>query len=421
MKTLIKSAIIVDKKSKHHLKKRDLLLDKGRIVKIASSIDEDGLKTVSHKNLHVSPGWIDMRANFQDPGNEHKEDLESGMKAAAKGGFTSVVLMPSTDPAVSHKAQIEYLLNKAKGNVVRILPTGTLSQDCKGENLSEMYDMFRSGAVAFTDDKRSINRTEMMSRGLDYARNFDGLVLSFPFDNGVNPGGMINEGKISVSLGMKGIPALAEELRLKRDIELLRYHGGRMHVSLISTEKSVEIIRQAKKEGLAITSGICAHQLFFTDEDLVSFDTRLKVLPPFRTKADIKALVKGLSDGTIDVICSDHSPEDIEAKKREFEHAAYGISSIETSFSTALTALEKKLDLEKNIAAISDNPRAVLGLEPVTIDEGAEVDLTLFDPSASVNFAASDFASKSKNSPLLNKPLKGRVIGVARGKTSSWS
>jgi len=224
-----------------------------------------------------------------------------------------------------------------------------------------------------------------------------------------------------VSLGMRGIPALAEELRLKRDIELLRYHGGRMHVSLVSTEKSVEIIRLAKKEGLEITAGICAHQLYFTDKDLAIFDTRLKVLPPFRTSTDVKALVKGLADGTIDVICSDHSPEDVESKKREFEHAAYGISSIETTFATALTSLEKKLDLEKSIAALTDRPRKILGLDPVIIEEGQAVDLTLFDPESSVTLNASDLKSKSKNSPLLGIPLKGKVVGVIRGKTSSWN
>ncbi|MFZ6051757.1 dihydroorotase [Halocola ammonii] len=420
MKTLIKAATIVEPGSKYHLKKRDLLIDKGRIEKIAAKIDESDHKILSHSNLHVSAGWIDMRANFQDPGFEYKEDLESGMKAAANGGFTGVVLTPFTDPPVSHKAQVEYIINQTQKNVVRIFPTGTLSQDGKGENLSEMYDMHRSGAVAFSDDKRSVNRTEMMSRGLDYARNFDGLVMSFPFDDGVNPGGVMHESAMSVSLGMRGIPSLAEELRLKRDIELLRYHGGKMHVSLISTEKSVDIIRQAKKDGLAITAGVCAHQLYFTDEDLKSFDTRLKVLPPFRSKSDVKALIKGIADGTIDVICSDHTPEDVEAKKREFEHAAYGISSIETTFCTAFTKLEKSIDLEKWILALTKNPRSILGLAPVSIQEGESVDLTFFDPNGETSLSASDLASKSKNSPLLDTMLKGKVLGIARGKFLNW-
>lgn len=414
MKTLIKSATILDPQSKHHLKKRDILIDKGRIEKIGTKINGEGTKTISEKNLHLSPGWIDMRANFQDPGFEYKEDLISGMKAAAKGGFTGVVLMPSTEPPVSNKAQIEYLLNKSAKHLVRIYPTGSLSENREGKNLAEMFDMYRSGAVAFTDDKTSLTRTEMMSRGLDYVRNFDGLVMSFPFDNGVNPGGVMHEGAISVSLGMKGIPSLAEELRLKRDIELLRYHGGRMHVSLISTANAVQIIRKAKKEGLEITAGICAHQLYFTDEDLKSFDTRLKVLPPFRTKTDRDALIKGIADGTIDVICSDHSPEDVEAKKREFEFAAYGISSIETTFATANTVLDPHQDLSNWLAAFTSRPRKILGLQQIIIEEGEPVDMTLFDPEKMKAKSASEFASKSKNTPLLDVELKGSVIGVAR-------
>lgn len=411
MKTLIKSAIIVDATSSHHLKKRDILIENGKIISISSTIDDDKAKVITGKGLHVSQGWIDMRANFCDPGFEFKEDLASGMKAAARGGFSTVVLMPSTLPVMDNKSAIEYISAKTKGKKVRVLPCGTLSDKMEGKQLSEMFDMHTAGAIAFTDDKQRVG-TELMSKALDYSNNFGGLIISFPYDNGVSAHGLINEGTTSVSLGLKGIPNIAEEMQLHRDIELLRYSGGRLHVSLISTAKSVELIRNAKKDKLNITCGIAAHQLSFTDEDLSGFDSNLKVLPPFRSKEDRKALIAGLKDGTIDCICSDHTPEDVEHKVREFEDANFGISSIETAFSAAWTALEQHLTIEEVISKFTTSPASVLKMNHAPIEEGNATDLTVFSLEQSTTFTKEDWESKSLNSPFVGMELKGRVVGV---------
>jgi dihydroorotase len=409
MKVLLKSAVIVDSRSPLHGKKRDILIENGKITSIATSITEPKAKEIAAKGLSVSPGWTDLRANFCDPGFEFKEDLNSGIQAAKRGGFTSVVIMPSTLPVIDNKSGVEYVLSKAKGKDVRILVAGSLSNKMEGKQMSEMYDMHQSGAVAFTDDKKNVG-TELMMRALDYTRNFGGLVMSFPYDKGVSAHGQMHEGITSVSMGTPGIPGIAEEIRLQRDIELLRYSGGRLHVSLISTAKSVDMIRKAKKEGLNITCAIAAHQLYFLDEDMLGFDTNKKVMPPFRSKDDRKALIAGLKDGTIDAICSDHTPQDVEHKVREFEDASFGISSIETAFCTAFTALEKHMALEEIVSKFTSGPATVLGMEAATIKEGNVADITVFTTEDNTTFDSSSWKSKSKNSTFIGMELRGKVV-----------
>lgn len=408
MKTLIKSALVVDPSSAHHGKRRDILIHNKKIVSIAASIDEASAKTITAKGLCVSPGWIDLKANFCDPGFEYKENLQSGVEAAERGGFKTVVLMPSTFPVTDSRTGIENTISKTAKSEVQILQTGCLSEKMEGKQLSEMFDMFSAGALAFTDDKNNVS-TELMSRALEYSKNFDGLIMSFPYDRGVSAQGQIHEGAASVSLGMKGIPHVSEELRIQRDIELLRYNGGRLHFMLISTAKSVELIRKAKKEGLSITCGIAAHQLSFLDEDLKTFDTNLKVLPPFRTREDKKAIINGLKDGTIDAICSDHTPEDVEHKVREFEDAAFGLAGIETAFCAAFTVLEKSLSLEEIIAKFTSGPAGILGQEKQTIAEGEDDDITIFSTEENTLFTRSSWKSKSMNNPFLEQELRGRV------------
>ncbi len=411
MKTLIKSALIIDSTSSHNGKKRDILIDKGIIVKVAASINDAKAEVISGKNICVSPGWIDLRANFRDPGDEHKEDLNSGMDAALAGGFRFVVTMPSTKPVIDNKSQIEYITSRNVHHLVEILPAGALSAKMEGKVLSEMYDMQQAGAVAFCDDKQPVS-TEMMVRALEYAKNFQGLVMSFPYDGGVNPGGLINEGPSSVNTGMKGLSNTSEELRLMRDIELLRYTGGRLHVSLISTAQSVELIRKAKKDKLNITCAIAAHQLAFLDKDLETFDSNLKVLPPFRTNDDRKAIIKGIKDGTIDAICSDHQPEDHEHKVLEFEYANFGISSIQTAFSVALTQLQDQIDLSTIIDKFTTGPARVLGMGISSIEENYQAELTVFETETERTFGKKEWRSKSINSPFLNKTLKGNIVAV---------
>lgn len=409
MKVLIKSAIILDPRSRHHGKKRDILIDGGKISSIASNINEPKATSITGKGLCVSPGWIDLRANFCDPGFEFKEDIFSGIRAAKRGGFTKVVLMPSTFPVIDSKSGVEYVLSKSKSSDVKILVAGSLSDKMEGAQLSEMYDMHIAGAVAFTDDKKSVN-SELMMRALEYTRNFDGLVMNFPFEKGICSHGQMNEGIASVQMGTKGIPNIAEEIRLQRDIELLRYTGGKLHVSLISTAKSVDLIRKAKKDRLRITCAVAAHQLAFLDDDLKTFDTSLKVLPPFRNKEDRRALIAGLKDGTIDAICSDHTPQDTEHKVREFEDADFGISSIETTFSTAWSILEKHLSIEDVIAKFTTGPAEVLGIDLLSFEEGEKAEITLFSIEENKVVAMDSWQSKSKNTPFIGKVLRGRVV-----------
>jgi dihydroorotase len=279
----------------------------------------------------------------------------------------------------------------------------------QGKQLSEMFDMAEAGAVAFSDDKGHVG-TELMTRALEYSNNFGGLIISFPHDNGVNAQGLIHEGAASVSLGLQGIPSIAEELRLQRDIELLKYTGGRLHVSMISTSRSVELIRKAKKDKLNITCGIAAHQLSFSDDDLSGFDSNLKVLPPFRTKNDHKALIAGLKDGTIDVICSDHTPEDVEHKVREFEDANFGISSLETAFSTIWNQVSELIPIEDIISKLTDNPAQILHQKTRQIAEGYNEGITVFTTDEYATFSSSEWQSKSKNSPFIDQTLKGKVL-----------
>lgn len=411
MKTLIKSATILSYGSEHHGQVRDILIDKGRIVQIGKNIAVDKAGIIDMPDLYVSAGWIDLRANFREPGFEFKETLESGAAAAARGGFTRVVLMPSTNPVIDHKSKVEYIINRSHSLPVTLLPAGSLTEGMKSAQLSEMYDMAGSGAVAFTDDKQNVG-TEVMTRALEYASNFGGVVMSFPYDSGIVPHGMIHEGETSTSMGVKGIPGIAEEIRLQRDIELLRYTSGRLHVSLISTARSVDLIRKAKRDGLKITCAVAAHQLYFTEEDPVNFDSNHKVLPPYRSKEDRRALIAGLKDGTIDAICSDHSPEDVEHKVREFQDAEFGISSIETAFCTAFTSLEKSMTIEEIIGRFTAGPAAVLGMTLPVIQEGSEADMTVFSATQNTTFDLSTWQSRSFNSPFLGKELRGKVVSV---------
>lgn len=415
MALLIRSARISDPTSAHHQQTKDILIDKGVIAEIKSRIPLANHKVIDLNDLHVTHGWVDMCANFCDPGYEFKEDLQTGLNAAARGGFTGVVSMPTTEPPVDSRAQIDYLLKQSAGHVTELFPAGTVSKKLEGRQLAELHDMRTAGAVAFTDYKRNSSNPELLNRALEYASGFEATVMSFPHDSGINPGGVMNEGPASVSLGLKGIPSMAEEIRLMRDLELARYTGGQLHVLMISTAKSVDLIKQAKKAGIKVTCGVAAHQLSFLDEDLREFDTRLKVLPPFRGEKDRKALIRGLSEGVIDVVVSDHSPEDVENKKREFEHAAYGISSIETAFSSFVSSFEVP-DPDMISRVFAANPRKIIGQELPSIAKGVPANLSLFQLNAPNTWSTRKMASKSQNSPFNNTEFSAKVIGVVREK-----
>ena len=406
MKVLLKSALIYDPTSSHHGKKRDILLQGNRILSIAPEIQENRIKSFDGKGLIVSRGWTDIAARSGEPGQEYKEDFTSLKNAARRGGFTQVALLPSTTPVIDNKSAIQFIANQSDEQL-SFLPIGALSENLLGKQLTEMFDLQQAGAVAYSDDRGSIS-TELMCRALEYSLSVSGRVMVLPFDRGVNGNGQMNESLVSVSLGMKGIPNLSEDIRVQRDIELLRYCGGRVHFMLISSARSVEYIRKAKREGLNVTCSVAAHQLMFSDESLKSFDSNFKVLPPFRSKEDRKALIAGLKDHTIDAIVSDHSPEDVEHKIREFEDANFGISSIEATFCTAFTALEKQMSVNEIIEKFTTGPERVLGITPKSVDVGASV--SIFRADSQTDFTPQNWQSKSKNSPVIGMTLRGEVL-----------
>ncbi len=405
MKVLLKSALIYDPTSPHHGKKRDLLLQGNRILSIAPEIPETKASVLSGKSCVVSRGWTDLAARSGEPGSEYKEDFNSLKTAARRGGYARVAILPSTLPVTDNKSAVRFIKEHSDPGM-ELIPLGALSQNMEGKQLAEMFDMQQAGAQGFSDDRGNIG-TELMCRALEYSRNLNSVVMALPWDRGLNGNGQMHEGPVSVSLGMKGIPNQAEEIRVQRDIELLRYCGGRLHFMLISTARSVELIRKAKRDGLQVTCAVAAHQLFFSDEHLISFDSNYKVIPPFRSKDDRKALIAGLKDGTIDAIVSDHCPEDVEHKVREFEDASFGISSIESTFCTAFTALEKHMTPEEIIEKFTTGPERALGLQCQSVGEGVHV--SVFNPESNTEFTTATWMSKSKNSPVIGMSLRGKV------------
>ncbi len=410
MNVLIKDALILHKGSTHHRKKKDILISNGKIKKIDSGLKEEG-KVIKGRRLMVSIGWFDMRANFSDPGLEHKEDIISGCNAAAAGGFTGVALLPNTKPAIQSKNDIGYILAKAKQCLPDIHPYGSVTRDNKGEEITEMIDQNAAGAVAFTDGEKPIWNTDIMSKSLLYVEKFKGLIINIPQEKWLNMLGHMHEGHTSTIIGTKGLPGIAEEIMIERDLRIVEYTGGKVHFSNISTAESVNLIRRAKRKGMDITCDIAAHQIAFTDADLIDFDTNLKVNPPFREKKDVKGLLKGLEDGTIDIITSSHSPQDIESKVLEFDHADFGITGLQTVYPILNSELGPNgwnIFLDK----ITINPRQRLGLPVPILEAGADANITVFDPTIEWTFDESSNQSKSLNSPFLGKELKGKVVAV---------
>ena len=412
MIVLIRAAKVVDPNSKYNNKVVDILIEKGIIQDIGKNLtvpkDAD---IIEEKGLHVSPGLFDLHVNFGDPGFEWKEDMQTGMLAAAKGGFTGVLCMPSTFPAIDTKSQVEYIQKMCAGNVVNVHPAGCITKNLKGQELTEMFDMYRSGALAFTDDKNSIQHAGVMKLALLYTKNFGGIIMNQANDKSISKDGQMNEGVTSTFLGLKGIPSLAEDLMIARDIKLVEYTKGRLHFSCISTANSVELIRKAKKHGLNITADVAIHNLVLDETACKGFDTRNKVNPALRTQKDIKALLKGLKDGTIDAICTDHTPQDIEHKKIEFDNAEFGMIGLQTAFSLACQ-LEQEIGLEGIIDKMAISPRKLLGLEAPEVNIEKEANLCLFNPTTEWTLEKTDIMSKSKNTPFIGKKLKGKILGV---------
>ena len=408
MNLLIKSATIIDPSSPFHQKVSDILIEKGHITKIASGIDAD-VETIDAKGKYVSPGFFDLNCNIGELGLETKEDLQTGTKAAMAGGFTGLALMPNTQLPVHSKAEIEYLLNRAKNNLVDVYPLGTISHKREGKDMAEMYDMFLSGAKAFTDGNRPVQDAGLMERALLYTQGFDALILSYPEDTAIAGKAKVHEGEVSTLLGMKGIPSLAEELMIARDLYLAEYTGSKIHFSTISTQRSVELIKEAKRKGLKVTCDVAAHHLVLTDEALLGFDSQFKVKPPLRTQKDVGALLNGLKGGTIDAIVSQHTPHEVEFKDVEFEVAEYGMIALQTAFSIVLST---GLDLSLIVQKMAVTPREILSIESAIIAEGSKANLTMFDVDAEWEYTRKNNQSKSYNSPFMAQNLKGKVLLV---------
>lgn len=406
MNLLIKSATILDPGSPFHQQITDILIENGVIVRIADDIEADA-KLVEAGGKYVSPGFFDLNCNIGELGLETKEDITSGTRAAAAGGFTGLAMMPNTANPVHSKAEVEYLINRSRGNLVDVYPLGTISHKREGKDLAEMYDMFLSGAKAFTDGNRPVQDAGLMERALLYAQGFDAMVFSYPEDTAIAGKAKVNEGEISTLLGMKGIPSLAEELMIARDLYLAEYTVSKIHFSTISTARSVDLIREAKRKGLEVTCDVAAHHLVLTDEALLGFDSQYKVKPPLRTADDVKALIKGLKDGTIDAIVSQHTPHEIEFKDVEFEVAAYGMVGFQTALPLALKA---GLPVELLVEKLAINPREILGVAVPVIAQGEKANLVLFDAGAEWEYNSKSNVSKSVNSPFIGDTLKGKVL-----------
>lgn len=418
---LLRQVHVIDPGGPAHGQDVDVLVEGGRVMRIGQRLAKGDALEVRRAGLHASPGWIDLRAHFREPGEETKEGVTNGLDAAAAGGFTAVAVLPSTRPVIDDSSRVEHLLRRSEGHAVRLMPLGALSKGLSGRQLAELYDMHRAGAVAFTDDQEPLRDPRLLLLALQYVSVFGGTVITYPQDPDLLGQGQMHEGPLSARLGMRGVAPLAEQVRLGRDIALLEYTGSRLHAATVSTMEGVALVRAAKAKGLAITASVAAHHLLLDDGCLRGFDTVYKVMPPLRDAATIEALRDGVKDGTIDTIVSDHRPEDIEHKKVEFGQAAFGMGGIETAFAVANTALKGHMSLRRIIERFTHGPRKALGLPVQHIAEGALTDLTLFDPEFSWTYEKATAVSRADNSPFFGQQLTGRPLGIVRGGRHHWS
>ena len=410
MKILIQSATIIDKGSPFHKKKKNIVINNGRIAEIGDK-NYSADKVIEAEGMFLSIGWFDVGAYVGDPGLEHKEDLASLAKAAAAGGFTDVAVLPNTYPTVQTKNEVSYLTQGNDNRLVQIHALASVTKSNKGEELTEMIDLHESGAVGFTDGLRSIWHTDIFLKTLQYLQKFDGLLIDHPEDNWLNMFGQMHEGVNSTMLGLKGMPRIAEEVAANKNIELLSYAGGRLHFAKVSTAKTIDLIKVAKKKGLNVSCDITGYQALLEDSLLMDFDTNYKVNPPLREKSDNEALIKALKDGTIDVLVTGHVPQDDESKFLEFDLADFGMINLQT-FASQLTSLSKWIEMEDLLEKITSAPRRLLKLEIPKIEIDEKACLTLFDPNAEWMFDKDTNHSKSKNSPWLGKTIRGRAIAV---------
>jgi len=412
MQVHIRKARVIDPGSRYHDKVVDLLVADGVIVQIGAAIKVKADVVIEAKGLCVSVGWVDVMADYREPGFEHKETITSGLACAAAGGFTDVLLAPNTQPALSSKSIIQYVLQKAKGNITGLHPIGAATQNTDGKDLAEMLDMRANGAVAFGDGWKPVQQASLMLKALEYVKAFHGIVMQIPVDASLASGGLMNEGVVSTGLGMAGIPALAETIMVHRDIELLRYTGSKLHITGISTAESVDMIRKAKAEGLGVTCSVTPYHLALTDVMLNGYDSMYKVSPPLRSEADRMALIKGITDGTIDCIATHHRPHEWDAKTKEFEYAADGMAVEEIAFNILWDTLKEYISIERMVELLATIPRDIFGLEVPEIKKGNKAVLTIFTTGGHHTLSEGNIRSMSRNNPFIGKKLSGKVLAV---------
>ncbi len=409
MNILLRSAKIIDSNSKFHNQKMDILIKNGIISDIGKKLVLPGnCKEIQLKNLHVSNGWFDTSVSLGEPGYEERENIQHGLEVAARSGFTKIALNPNTYPLIDNKSAVEFLIQKSSASAVNLYPIANLTQGAQGKEMAELFDMKNSGAIAFGDYNKPVENANLLKIALLYAQNFEGIVMSFPEDAGIGTHGFVNESENTTRLGLNSIPNLSEELQVARDLALLEYTGGKLHIPTISTSKAVQLIKEAKKKGLDVSCSVAAHHIFLTDEEIQSFDTNFKVKPPLRSEKDVKSLIKGLKDGTIDMLVSDHNPIDIENKNVEFENGFFGTIGMESLFGSA----RQKLEVEDIISCLTDKPKKRFDLPVTAIENDIKADLTLFDPDTQYIFEKDNILSKSKNSAFIGKSLKGKIYGI---------
>lgn len=398
----------------------DVALEGEKITAVGEGLEAPAdAEVVDLTGKYLVPGLVDMHVHLRDPGQEYKEDIESGTRAAAKGGFTGVCSMPNTDPCTDNGIVVQYIKTRAaEVGHCRVYPSGACTRGLKGEALAEMGDMVARGAVAFTDDGHGIQDAGMMRRVMDYGIMFGKVFMSHCQDAGLVGEGQVNEGVVSTRLGMLGWPAEGEELQIQRDIALARLTGAKLHIQHITTKRGLDMVRAAKAEGLPVTCEVTPHHLFLTEDDIdATYPTALKVNPPLRTAEDAAALLEGVIDGSVDAIVTDHAPHAEWEKAREFAFAPFGMTGIETSLGLVLTNLVEtgKISVARMVELMSVAPRRILGVEAASITAGATADITVFDPAQEWDVTEDGFESKAKNSGFIGAHLTGRATDVFVG------
>lgn len=411
-KLLIKGGRVIDPPSGTD-EVLDVLVEGNKIALIGKDIEGEGLRVVEAEGKLVFPGLVDMHVHLREPGQEHKETIESGTRSAAAGGFTTVACMPNTDPVIDTPAMVEYIKLKAeKAGYVKVKPVAAITKGLKGEELSPIGELVQYGAVAFSDDGRPVTNSRVMRRAMEYASMWGVPIISHCEDTDLSVDGHMNEGEMSTVLGMRGIPAVAEEVMVARDIAIARFTGARVHIAHVSTAGSVELVRRAKADGIRVTAEATPHHFSLTDRDVDGYSTNTKVNPPLRTHEDVEAVRQGLRDGTIDAIATDHAPHHRDDKEVEYAIAAFGISGLETALSLAVTNLMNSGILTPLQLAerMSTAPARILGIDAGCLKEDGPADITIIDPSVEYVVDVNAFKSKGKNSPFNGMSLTGKAV-----------